>query len=110
MAGELIVLVTCPAASSDQLAKVIVGEGLAACVNIVRQVTSVFSWEGKICSESEELLMIKTHHRCWEKLRDRVKELHSYDIPEIVAIHLADGYKPYLDWLNLVLQPPARDI
>lgn len=110
MAGELIVLVTCPAASADQLAKVIVGEGLAACVNIVRQVTSVFPWEGKICTELEELLIMKSHRRCWEKLKDRVKELHSYDIPEIVAIDLEDGYKPYLDWLNLVLQPAGKDV
>ncbi|MBI4534548.1 MAG: divalent-cation tolerance protein CutA [Candidatus Melainabacteria bacterium] len=109
MTGELIVFVTCPAALADKLARPLVGEGLAACVNIIGPITSVFSWEGKVCQESEELLIIKSHRRCWEKLKARVVELHSYTTPEIVALPIEDGYKPYMHWLNVVLQGEAHD-
>ncbi len=104
MAGELIVLVTCPRAGAEQIAKPLVEEGLAACVNIVPGVTSVFRWQDKVEVEAEELMIIKTTTDLWTALEKRVKELHCYDTPEIISLLIEDGYKPYLDWLNTALR------
>lgn len=104
MAGELIVLVTCPRAGAEKIARPLVEEGLAACVNIVTGVSSIFRWEDKIEVESEDLMIIKTNSTLWASLEKRVKELHSYDTPEIISLRIEDGYKPYLDWLNTALR------
>lgn len=100
MSGEIIVLVTCPPNESASLASCLVTEGLAACVNIVGGITSVFFWEEKLNQEKEELLVIKSNRAIWSKLEARVKELHSYTVPEIIAFDIACGYKPYLEWVN----------
>jgi len=103
MADELIVLVTCPASGADKVARPLVEERLAACVNIVPGVSSIFHWQGELCQEPEELLVIKSNRTCWERLQRRVKELHAYDTPEIICFKVEDGYKPYLNWLNSAL-------
>jgi periplasmic divalent cation tolerance protein len=103
MAGEIIVLITCPPETSEDLARAIVEERLAACVNIVDRVRSIYLWEGKLCNESEHLLVVKSKRDIWERLRDRVKQLHSYDVPEIVCFNLEDGYRPYMEWLDAAL-------
>ena len=103
MPDHIIVLVTCPATESHALAQSVVEQQLAACVNIIPGVTSVYTWEGKTCKEEEQLLVIKTDRSRWESLRDRVKQLHSYSVPEIIAIPIEDGYKPYIDWMNSAL-------
>lgn len=100
MAGEILVLVTAPSSESEQLAKTLVEERLAACVNIMSNVRSIYVWEGKVCNESEELLVIKSTRSAWDALTHRVKQLHSYDVPEIICVSIEDGDKPYLDWLN----------
>jgi len=104
MGQELIVLVTCPASHADGLARSLVEEKLAACVNIVRNVTSIYRWEGQVASDSEDLLVIKSNKQRWNELTKRAKELHTYDTPEIICFDIADGYKPYIDWLNSSLR------
>lgn len=98
--GELVVLVTSPKDIAESLATTLVAEHLAACVNVVPGVTSIFFWEGKVCQEAEVLLIIKTNQSSWNQLMLRVKELHAYDIPEIVSLPIAAGFQPYLDWIN----------
>ncbi len=98
--GELIVLVTSPKDIAESLATTLVAEHLAACVNIIPGVTSIFSWEGKVCQEEEVLLLIKTNNSSWNQLQERVQELHTYDIPEIVSVPIEAGFQPYLDWIN----------
>jgi periplasmic divalent cation tolerance protein len=100
MGDEILVLVTCPASESENLAKTVVQERLAACVNVVPGIRSIYLWEGKLCNEIEELLVMKTTGATWIRLRDRVKELHSYDVPEIISIPIKEGHQPYLDWLK----------
>lgn len=100
MSYELIVLVTCPASESERIARSLVDERLAACVNIVPAVTSVFRWQGAVSTESEHLLVIKSNQGQWSTLEMRTKELHTYDTPEILCLRVEDGYKPYLEWLN----------
>jgi periplasmic divalent cation tolerance protein len=104
MAEEIVVLVTCPAADGLKIARPLVQEELAACVNIVPGLTSVFRWEGAVSEESEQLLIIKSNRASWDGLQKRLKELHSYDTPEMLSFAVKDGYKPYLDWLNASLK------
>lgn len=107
MAGEIIVLITCPPDESEKLAQTLVEERLAACVNIIAQVKSIYLWQGNVCNDSEQLLVVKSNRSAWDKLKERVKQLHSYEVPEIVLFSLEDGYKPYIDWLNAATEAGA---
>lgn len=109
MSGEIVVLVTCPVEHSERLAVALIEEHLAACVNIVPSVKSIYIWEGKICNDSEQLLIVKSKQNVWEKLRDRLKQLHTYEVPEIVCFPLADGYKPYMEWLGAQVVPACGE-
>lgn len=100
MTGEIVVLVTCPQQESEKLAQVLVEERLAACVSIIDNVRSIYLWEGNLCKETEHLLLIKATDSVWPQLSERVKSLHSYDVPEIIALPITSGSQPYLDWLN----------
>lgn len=105
MEESLLVLVTCPDKSSAEgLAGVVVNEKLAACGNVLSGLDSFFFWEGEVENESEFLLLLKTRAGRFEELKDRVTELHSYDVPEIIALPIARGNKPYLDWIHETTQ------
>ncbi len=99
MQDAVLVLVTCKSGDSTNLARTLVTEKLAACVNVVPGVHSIFAWDGSIQTESEELLLIKSSRRLFKALENRVKQLHSYEVPEIVCLAIEDIYKPYQDWL-----------
>lgn len=77
---------------------------LAGCVNIVPQVRSVYIWEGKMCDESEALLIIKTRREKVPEIAARVKQLHSYTVPEVIALPIAEGSADYLKWLKNVTE------
>lgn len=100
MTGAITVLVTCSQDESEKIAASLIEDQLAACVNIISGITSIYRWQGKICRESECLLLIKSERRLWKRLAQRVKDLHSYQTPEIIAIPIEDGYPPYLDWIK----------
>jgi periplasmic divalent cation tolerance protein len=96
-----VVLVTCT--SRDEAVKIadtLVRERLAACVNIIPGLTSIFSWKGKIERAKETLMVIKTRRAVFEKLRRRIKSLHSYTVPEIIALEIRAGDRAYLKWLD----------
>ncbi len=98
---EVIILIT--ASSGDESVKIataLVNEHLAACVNILPEVRSLFFWEGKTQDAREVLLICKSRQPLFEKLMIRVKELHSYNVPEIIAIPIVEGSREYLDWLR----------
>jgi periplasmic divalent cation tolerance protein len=84
---------------SDKIARALVEERLAACVNIVGPARSVYRWRGAIETANEYMLVIKTPTRNFSKLERKVRELHSYEVPEIVAVPLTAGSKPYVEWL-----------
>ena len=94
----LVVYSTAPPEEADALARTLVEERLAACVNIA-PVRSCYIWEGKLNLDPEALLIIKTSRECFEMLRKRIAELHSYAVPEIIALPITEGHQPYLDWL-----------
>jgi len=85
---------------ASRLAHALVERGLAACVNVVPGVRSVYRWEGRIHDEAEWLLVIKTRRERFEELRRAIRELHSYEQPEIVMLEIADGDSGYLRWLD----------
>jgi periplasmic divalent cation tolerance protein len=78
----------------------LIHERLAACVNVVPNLTSMYRWEGKVCREAEVLLVIKTRRIRLPALIRRVQGLHPYGLPEIVALPLVGGSAPYLSWLR----------
>jgi periplasmic divalent cation tolerance protein len=95
-------IILCTAGSEDEARKIareLVERGLAACVNIVPQIESVYRWQGKIESGWEWLLLIKTTAERFAAVRDAIGELHSYELPECIAIEIADGSAEYLQWI-----------
>lgn len=85
---------------ADRLARTLVERRLAACVNILPQVRSVYRWQGKVEDSSEILLVIKSRRALFAALSEAVRALHSYEIPELIALPVVDGYPPYLDWIE----------
>lgn len=85
---------------AEKIASGLLKEKLAACVNIVKSVDSHFWWQGKLDKAGESLLIIKTRKSLFARLAKKVKSLHSYEVPEIIALPIIAGHKPYLDWIN----------
>ena len=104
----LVVLVT---ASSQEEARMIgrrvVEKKLAACVTVVPNVISVFEWEGIVCEEHEWLLVMKSNADAYEALEAEVKTLHSYDVPEILALSVVKGSSEYLAWVKATTNVPG---
>ena len=100
MTDKRIVLST--AGSEEEAGKIaqhLVERQLAACVNIVPQIESVYRWQGKMESSREWLLLIKTTAAKFEDVRDAIRELHSYDLPECICLDIEDGSAAYLQWI-----------
>jgi periplasmic divalent cation tolerance protein len=87
-------------AEGDRLARALVEERLAACVNRIGPVRSVYRWQGKVEQSEEELLIIKTRNSLFAALAKRIHELHSYTVPEIIALPIIEGSDGYLRWLG----------
>lgn len=99
--GVSVVLVTAPDADvAERLGRVLVEERMAACVNIVSGVTSLYRWEGAVQKDAEVLLVIKTTAGGFDALRRRVLELHPYDTPEVIDLGVRGGDPDYLDWIR----------
>jgi len=97
----IVVYVTVGSAEeADRLARSLVEERLAACVNRIKSIQSVYRWQGKIEASAEELLVIKTKKEFFRRLEKRVRTLHSYSVPEIIAVPVIAGSTPYLRWLR----------
>src|SRR4030042_6816921 len=102
---SIVVLVTC--GSEEEALKIahsLVEERLAACVNLISPVRSIYRWEGKIWDEKEWILFIKTQKERFEELERKVKSLTSYSVPEIIGLPIVEGSAPYLKWLEAMTQ------
>jgi periplasmic divalent cation tolerance protein len=101
MTDKIIVLVTCESREeAGRIAEAVVGERLAACVNVVGGVESCYVWEGERTWSREVLCLMKTTKARFEELRDRVKGLHSYSVPEIVAVPIDAALEKYAEWIE----------
>ena len=111
MAEEALVVLTSVGSpeEADRISVALVNERLAACVNIVGGVKSVYWWKGAITREDELLLIIKTAARLFDRVRLRIKELHRYELPEVIALPLAAGDKDYLAWVRESVAETSTD-
>jgi periplasmic divalent cation tolerance protein len=100
MTDYIVVYVTAPENEAADLAKALVEERLVACVNIVPGLRSIYWWQGKVEDEAEVLCIMKTRSNLFESLKDRVRELHSYEVAEIIALPILTGNLPYLEWIK----------
>src|SRR5579884_3574848 len=101
MTDKVIVFVSCETKQqAEQIADTVVSEKLAACVNIDPAIRSCYRWQGKLKWSDEVLCLIKTTRGRFDQLQDRIKSLHSYDVPEIAAVTMDDVFNGYADWID----------
>ena len=99
--GEIVVFITASdEEEASKIARALVEERLAGCVDIIKDIRSIYSWQGKIEDEKEVFMVVKTQKTLFDSLIKRVKELHSYTVPEIIALPIIQGSEDYLKWLN----------
>lgn len=99
--AEIMVFVT--TASEEEawtIARQLVDARLAACANIIGGIRSVFSWEGKVADEREALMILKSHADRFDELSNKIKSLHSYSVPEVIAFPISHGLPEYLQWVR----------
>jgi len=100
MTDKRIVLTTTSSLEeSKKIARALVDRRLAACVNIIPKIESVYRWEGQVEEAQEYLLVIKTTEEAFPRLRDAIQQLHSYEVPECIALAVEDGSLSYLKWI-----------
>ena len=86
--------------TASRIARALVEEGAAACVNIVPGIRSIYRWQGKLCDDGELLLVIKTTEARFEEVRLQIRALHTYELPEVIAVPITAGDAQYLGWLS----------
>lgn len=104
---HLLALVTCPVEAADGLARRLVEARVAACVNVIPRVASTYRWNETVERADEALLIIKTRAERFEELKRTVLAHHPYELPEVIAVDIAAGHAPYLEWISQCLAPPA---
>ena len=105
MTDKIVVLTACGSAEeARQIAHALVERRLAACVNIIPGIESIYRWKDKVEAAGEWLLLIKSSRKAFAELRNAVSELHSYEVPEYIEIAIADGSQAYLHWIEQSVQ------
>ena len=101
MTDKIVVLTNCGSADeAAKIARALVEKKLAACVNVMPAVRSFYRWKGAIEDEQESLLVIKSSRALFNDLRVEIEKLHSYEVPEVIAVPIVDGSEGYLEWLD----------
>jgi periplasmic divalent cation tolerance protein len=102
-----IVLTTYPdAQAAEESARFVVESQLAACVNMVSGVRSIYRWQGEVVSDNEIVLIIKTRHDCYPALQEALRARHPYQVPEIISLAVENGLPEYLAWIDGSARPP----
>ncbi len=100
---KIVVLITVPTEEdAGKIARHLVEKRLAACVNIVPGIRSIYTWEGEVCDEGEFLLVVKSRTDLFARVAEAVSGRHPYSVPEIIALPIVSGSEPYLDWIGQV--------
>ena len=108
MTDKIVVFSTCGSeAEASEIALYLVEQRLAACVSILPKVQSIYRWKDKIEESAECLMVIKTRRELFAALREQIRKLHGYNVPEIIALPIVDGCETYLEWLDEQLTKPA---
>ncbi len=109
MTDKIVVLSTCGSPEEgEKIARALVERRLAVCVNVLPGARSIYWWKGAVEEAAECLLVIKTTRECFERLRAEFPALHSYDLPELVALPVVDGLEAYLSWIGDSTGPVSR--
>ncbi len=96
----LILVTTSSEEEAKKIALSLVEKKFAACVNLVKDIESIYRWKGKLSDEKEVLMLIKTRKKLYKSVEEEVRKLHSYEVPEIIALPIIAGSKDYLFWLD----------
>jgi periplasmic divalent cation tolerance protein len=102
MEGLVVFITASDEDEAVRIANILVGERLAGCVNIIKGIRSVYSWQGEVRDDPEALMIVKTISSVFPALQKRVKELHGYTVPEIIALRIEEGSADYMKWLKEV--------
>jgi periplasmic divalent cation tolerance protein len=102
-------MVMCPSKGAEKIGREILENRLAACVNVTQQFKSTYWWKGRMETAKERLLIIKTKSSLFNSLKRLVRSVHPYKVPEIIALPISKGYKPYLDWISEETKKPRLD-
>jgi periplasmic divalent cation tolerance protein len=98
---EILILTTTNSrANADKIGKTLVLDKLAACVNIVEKVSSIYEWKGELIEDNEFLLIIKSKKELFSEVEEKIKSLHPYETPEIISFDISAGSRDYLSWIN----------
>lgn len=101
MTNYIVIFVTTSSISeAKKIGRALVENKLVACSNIVSPIHSIYCWQGKVCEDKEALIILKTKKKLFKQVEKRVKELHSYEVPEIIAIPVTEGSDKYLSWVK----------
>ena len=101
MSNYIVIYITTGSVNeAKKIGRALVEEKLVACSNIISPIRSIYSWQGKICDDKEALMVLKTKKQLFKQIVKRVEKLHSYDVPEIIAMPIVEGSGKYLSWLN----------
>ena len=109
MTDKVIVFSTCPSREeAKRIARGLVEDRLAACVNVIDAVSSVYHWQGEVRESDEVMLVVKSRRDLLGRLQERLAGMHSYEVPEAIAIPVVDGLPAYLEWMEKELDPPGN--
>ena len=100
MTGKIVLFTTCPPADAERIARHLVATQVAACVNILPQALSIYRWQGQVTQDSESVLIIKSSRDLFPALEAELRKVHSYDVPELIALPIVEGSAAYLAWLD----------
>jgi len=110
MSSFIVIFMTAPdREEAVKIARQLLNDRLIACANIIGPVSSLFWWKGKVEKAKEFLVFMKSRRNLFEKLSARIKEMHSYEVPEIIALPILKALPSYLDWLNASLESVSKD-
>ena len=101
MTNYIVIYITTGSVNeAKKIGRKLVEEKLVACSNVISPIRSIYSWQGKICDDKEALMVLKTKKKLFNQIVKRVEKLHSYDVPEIIALPIIEGSSKYLSWIN----------
>ncbi|MFQ5965353.1 MAG: divalent-cation tolerance protein CutA [Candidatus Scalinduaceae bacterium] len=101
MSNYIVIFITAGSINeAKKIGRTLVEEKLVACSNIISTIRSIYRWKGKICDDKEALIILKTRKRLFKQIEARVNELHSYEVPEVIAFPIIEGSEKYLSWLT----------